>query len=356
MDPRTGNRSTLSGGQRRKAFVSPFVNDTNQYVELHKELLRGIGFDVLPLSLRRLGFLGWKALREPQNIVCVHWLESRAITHVGALTIPSVKGVVTIAIYLLLFLMARAKVFYFVHNHAVHDTRGTLRKLTRGIVSLLCTVADVRVVHEPSYADSYRATYLPHPLYSHTEPVFMVRPVGTPLRCGVFGAIRPYKGIEDLLRDWPNDVKLLVRGRSTRQYAAFLAAIVARRGLAHDVAIESRFIPEVEFHAQMGTIDVLILPHGDGTMLVSGAFFAAIGRVRAIVLRDGPFARWACSNFAGVYVLRSGMRWSSLISGLAVEIELLDPARNWQLALGAHGYRACQEAYGQVLRANPGSG
>ncbi|WP_088279085.1 hypothetical protein [Ideonella sp. A 288] len=149
----------------RTAFVSPFTNSTNRYIDLHKQLLADSGYDVQPLNLRTLfSARAWGLLR-PGNLITLHWLETRPFRHQGTQQALHLRGLLEFACYLLVLLLARAQRVYFVHDHAVHDTAGWQRRVSVALVGLLRWVADRRVVHDPACADRYRAEYLPHPLY-----------------------------------------------------------------------------------------------------------------------------------------------------------------------------------------------
>ena len=185
--------------------------------------------------------------------------------------------------YILLIMVARAKMIYFVHDHAAHDTEGFKRKISVAVINTLARLSNARVVHDPSYEKTYGATYLPHPLYWDTgnvkiEGLTAVNHPTTPSlkpRFGILGMIRAYKGIDKILAVWPVGTKLMIRGEGKADYCAELTDIIEQRQLAQDVVLHPGFMLADEFDAALSNIDILMLPHLSGTMLVSGAFLKA---------------------------------------------------------------------------------
>src|SRR5688572_5769266 len=107
--------------RRRVALVSPFTNSTNSYIELQKSLLRGLGFEVKPLSVKSLLRGAWRDLARGDSLVLFHWLETRAFVRRGAGVRLSVGGMCQFIGYVTLMRLSRARSVYFIHNHGVHD-------------------------------------------------------------------------------------------------------------------------------------------------------------------------------------------------------------------------------------------
>jgi beta-1,4-mannosyltransferase len=197
-----------------------------------------------------------------------------------------------------------------VHDHAVHDTSGFKHALSAWAVKLIRRLADVRIVHDPSFVQSYEAVYAPHPLYwefaqpspADVQPqtqATRTAPTDRP-EYGILGALRPYKGIHQLLTHWPAQTPLLICGKPVGDYADRLNGIIQSRGLQGTVELRPRFLPDAEFATILGGLDVVVLPHMSDTMLVSGAFFEAMGQVPIILARSSPFIRWVETQYPGV--------------------------------------------------------
>src|SRR5690606_11922999 len=117
---------------------------------------------------------------------------------------------------------------------------------------------------------------------------------------GILGAVRPYKAIDEVIQVWPDGYTLVVRGHGDHAYLQHLDQLRRRRA-TDDISIEGRFLSPSEFDAALDEVDVLVIPQLPGSMLVSGAFFEGIGRVKAIIARKSPFISWACENLPGVF-------------------------------------------------------
>lgn len=344
----------------RSAFVSPFTNTTNRYIEMQKQLLADCGFAVLPLNIKAvLTGQAW-GLFKRDNVVAFHWLETRPFVWKGATPTLSLRGSLEFLFYVLLMAISRARVVYFVHDHAVHDTVGWRKTLSIRLIQLLRALADTRVVHDPSFAKTYRAIYLPHPLYwdqgsNAAAPASLSRRgPGHTLQFGMLGAVRPYKNIHRILETWPRGVPLIIRGRATEEYAAQLNEIISRRHLAPEVAFQAGYLSDEDFAASLSSLDVLILAHISDSMLVSGAFFEAVGRVPATWARESPFIRWAAEQIPNVQPFKDDdelvarvQRQASSTGPMAGGAAATDPAL---AALGLFGWKECIRAYSAMLR------
>lgn len=292
----------------KTAYVSPFINETNDYINQVKAVLAANGMAVQPLSFTTLASPRVLGLFNPNNLVLVHWLESRAFTEGrdGARISPG--GMLQVLIYLMVLSVVRARFVYFVHDHAVHDLHGWRRAFSVWIIRCLCRMADVRVVHDPSHCSTYEALYLPHPLYQDRLPQdTCVAPTEalSGFRVGALGAVRPYKRIEHIVACWPEGPELVVRGRCDPAYEGEIRAAITARGTSVRVDFQPGFLSREAFDGAMASLDALILPHADDSMLVSGAFFEAVGAVPFIIARETPFTRWAAQQFEGVLTFQT---------------------------------------------------
>jgi glycosyltransferase involved in cell wall biosynthesis len=289
-------------GQRPIAYLSPFFNDTNAYIEIQKQLLESLSFDVRRLS-RAVTSREILQLFDRRNTICFHWPELKAIEAGCGFNGFRPLGFIGWLFYLLIAATARARVCYWIHDHSVHDTRGLLKRLSSVLIRAFSAVADVRIVHDPRAVKEYCAKYVPHPLYYQF--------VGSPspdrrktdsqtVRFGILGAVRPYKRIDEILRHWPNGRPLLIAGWAPPEFAQRLNSIIDERGLVACVETRFRFLEREAFDAALDSIDVLVLPHASGTALVSGAVFEAVGRVPVIIVRRSPFTEYLSEHIPGV--------------------------------------------------------
>jgi beta-1,4-mannosyltransferase len=338
----------------RVAYLSPFTNTTNRYIDLQKQILRDCGYEVQPLSIKSVLTGKAMGIMNARNLMLFHWLETRPFQWRGAHPSISLKGLLEFFFYALLMAVARAKVVYFVHDHAVHDTSGWKKRFSEALINLLKALADLRVVHDPSFCETYQAQYLPHPLYwdDWGTPTLKAPPATSeasrPFRFGMLGAVRPYKAIHRILQDWPTDITLTIQGRATPEYEAEIRSIIQARQLESLVDFQPRFLSDEEFANALNAIDALILGHAEKSMLVSGAFFEAIGRVPMIYARSTPFMIWAARQLPGICIFEQDQELMALVSRARdATPALCQPS---QLAIELFGRTACSQQYGTVLR------
>ena len=349
--PAHGRRLPEARFDKIKVFLSPFSNDTNAYIEIQKQLFRELGCTVEPLSVSRLLRGGVFDLFSPRSIVVLNWLELRFFRWKEGSLRLSLKGGAVFALYGSILLVCRAKVIYFVHNHAVHDTTSATRNVSIFLIGLLCRLADTRIVHAPNAAFRYRATYLPHPLYWDVPGKRAVRqtPSAGQPRLGMLGAIRAYKRVHDVLEVWPQGVALTIAGKGPYEYVERLREIVVNRSLASCVSIEAAFLGEAEFDQKMASLDVLLLPHAADSMLVSGAFFEAIGRVPIIVARATSFMKWAAQRFDCVILFEDITELPAIVERLVREWQPGTTDAVAQVAIDEFGWQACRSRYATLI-------
>lgn len=330
------------------AYLSPFVNETNDYINRMKEILRGCGYDVAPMSFKTLLSPKVMGLFRRENIVLVHWLETRAFKKGPNGARIDLPGLLQLAIYLAVMAVMRARLVYFVHDHAVHDLSGWRRTFSVRLIALLRRMADIRVVHDPSYSATYSATYLPHPLYQDRD-LNRPRPVRTegPIRAGILGAIRPYKRVEHIIDVWPAGPVLRIRGRCEPSYEQLLRERIQARGPEARIEFDVGFMSREEFETELNQLDALLLPHADESALVSGAFFEAIGATPLVIARSTPFIKWASTQFTGLLpydqeqALQALLQKASSRPSLSSEQQRPDA----KTAMDLFGLRACIQRY-----------
>ncbi|WP_158219652.1 hypothetical protein [Ideonella sp. A 288] len=126
--------------------------------------------------------------------------------------------------------------------------------------------------------------------------------------------------------------------------------MIDQRGLAPAVSFLPGQLDDAAFDREMTALDVLILPHADASMLVSGAFFEAAGRVPVILARDSSFVRWAEQRLPGVRRFASDDDLVQAVRALATEPRPVGAdggARRDAVAL--FGWAQCQRRYHAVL-------
>jgi hypothetical protein len=118
--------------------------------------------------------------------------------------------------------------------------------------------------------------------------------------------------------------------------------------LAKVVDFQPRFLSDDEFAHALNAIDALILGHAEKSMLVSGAFFEAIGRVPMIYARSTPFMTWAASQLPGITLFEHDQELMALLA--RVQEAPGSPSQPGQLAINLFGRQACSRQYGAALQ------
>jgi beta-1,4-mannosyltransferase len=338
-------------GPRPRVLMSPYTNPTNRYIEIQKDLYRAAGYDVVPLSIKGLLKGGFVQLFNPDNILAFHWLEYRPFRRQKGTAQLSLLGSLIFAFYCSLMLIGRAKVVYFVHDHAVHDTVGFNRRLSIRFIGFVRRLADFRVVHAPDFQAQYSACYLPHPLYWNApgHPPTTPKANGAAPLYSMLGVIRPYKQLDAVLAVWPGQCKLHIAGHGTEAYLATLNEIIDRRSLRDVVRLDAKFLSDAEFAQNIADSDVLILPHATDSMLVSGAFFEAIGRVPLLISRSTPFMVWAARKFDNVILFDDVSELPMIIRSVNESWPTLARNANNRTAVDEFGWNACCSSYEQFF-------
>ena len=355
MQAANKTRSTTERGKaegpRPRVMMSPFINPTNRYIEIQKDLYRSIGYDVVPLSIEGLLKGGFVHLFKADTILAFHWLEYRPFKRQKGTAKLSLPGCLLFAFYCSLMLLGRAKVVYFIHDHAVHDTIGFNRRLSIRIIAFVRRLADFCVVHAPDFQGRYDACYLPHPLYwdapgqaSTTTRAGRAAPLYS-----LLGVIRPYKQIDQVLYVWPKECTLHIAGHGTPAYLATLNEIIGKRSLRAVVRLDARFLSDAEFAQSMVDSDVLILPHAADSMLVSGAFFEAIGRVPLLISRSTPFMVWAARKFDNVILFDDVSELPKVVRSVSESWPTIARNADARLAVDEFGWNTCCRRYEQFF-------
>ncbi|MCG5075495.1 glycosyltransferase [Paraburkholderia tagetis] len=346
-----------------RVLLSPFTNTTNPYIDLQKQLLRDIGYEVRPLSLRYLLRGGFVDLFRRSTVLMLHWLELRAFVDTGRGVVPRLRGVPVVLLYCALMALGRARVVCFVHDHAVHNARGAVRVLSVALMSLVRWLADVRIVHDPHYAGHFRARYLPHPLYwdvpgraaQTTQTMHAARDGMRKPSFAILGTVEPYKGIAQVLAAWPAGHTLLIAGRAQAAYVDALHAILHERDLSACVTLDARFLSDAEFDERISAADVLILPHVADSMLVSGAFFEAIGRVPVVIGRAIPFMQWVAEQFDNVLLFEHEENLPEVVRFVTENWPRFSAAQTVaarrQHAIDMFGWETCRQQYRECFDA-----
>lgn len=339
----------------KHAFISPFTNETNEYIELQKLILIECGFNVYPLNIRTLLSKKISYIFKKETVLLYHWIENRAFKNRGASKKLNYSGLLQWVVYLLLNIATPAKSVYFIHNHAAHDTTGLLKRFSEFLIYTFSRTTSIRVVHDPAACQIYNAKYLPHPIYWDsplaTERTKLNTGTSATRTFGIIGAIRPYKKIDQILRAWPRDQKLIIRGKGDDTYIHELAEIIRNSNLGSSVDLKNAFLSKQDFDSTLKGLDGIILPHENGSMLVSGAFFEAIGLTPFIIARRTRFFQHVSNIFKSVHLFETQSELQEIIKEISKGLIQSNSMDQESLAIREFGWRHCVNCYQNAFTA-----
>jgi glycosyltransferase involved in cell wall biosynthesis len=211
------------------------------------------------------------------------------------------------------------QIVYTVHNVLPHDTgqryAEAYRSIYHAVDALICHTdkAKEQLVCDFGVSDE-RVWVIPHgPLSAElrTIPSCQARnqldiPQETSI-CVLFGYIRPYKGIEFLLRAWrrvvdrmPNTL-LVLAGHGEDNYQQEIEQQIATLELDQHVETRFYFLPEKELSLIVSAADVLLYPYQNITQ--SGALLTGLTAGKPIVATNvGGFSEVIQDGQTGVLV------------------------------------------------------
>jgi glycosyltransferase involved in cell wall biosynthesis len=162
-----------------------------------------------------------------------------------------------------------------------------------------------------------------------------------------FGMVRPYKGLDVLLRAMargPEHVTLTVAGEFWGQAEAGTRALIGRLGLADRVTLRPGYVPATEISTLFGAADALVLPYRSATSS-QNAWLAFEHGLPVVVTRAGALADPVRDGVDGVVcapddeddLLRALVRISAPgeVARLRSGVRAADPGHYWKEYLDA---------------------
>ncbi len=160
-----------------------------------------------------------------------------------------------------------------------------------------------------------------------------------------FGAIRPYKGVDWLLRavaavdDWPDDVRVLVIGHLlTGVSESSLRSLSRELGIDARVAFRFGYVPEAQIPDVFAISDALLLPYRHIDQ--SGVLMAALAAGKAVVCT--PVGAFPEVVSPAVGFVSAEASWPSYAEALAAALR---QRGEWQ-AMGERARRLAERDYG----------
>jgi glycosyltransferase involved in cell wall biosynthesis len=251
------------------------------------------------------------------------------------------------------------------HNVLPHESRPADEQLTR----LLLRRAGAALTHSPAEAARVRALVphavvrvarMPPHLPAAAPAVTLNGQPGTvdlaefdrngssgPCRLLFFGIVRPYKGLDVLLRSMaraPGHVTLTVAGEFWGKAEAETRALIRQLGLDGRVTLRPGYVPADQIPGLFARTDVLVLPYRTATSS-QNAWLAFEYGVPVVATRAGTLADAVRDGVDGVVcepgdeddLLRALLRVSAPgeVNRLRTAVQAADPGGYWDAYLGA---------------------
>ena len=248
----------------KKAFFVPYTH-MNEYVEINKSALLEAGYEVIPLSLKNS--LSTFRIKTP---IILNWLEDRPYGSTFNARVKFTTFLKCIFVVIYGAISCSPKI-WIRHNFKPHNATGNYRYFK--IITSMLRFFRYREVSLEKYTNGD----LFHPLYMPDEKLNKkVSAVETPeFKYLIFGAIKKYKGIHNLLSVWPQDKTLTIAGKCNDEiYEKETLDIIAKRELRVDW--RNGYLSDVELNEELSKAHFVIISHSDNTMISSGSFYHAI--------------------------------------------------------------------------------
>ncbi|WP_353930085.1 glycosyltransferase [Okeanomitos corallinicola TIOX110] len=282
-----------------RVLMMPDYRTINPYQTLLSQALGNEGVEVVfPDGYYR--FLPiYRTLKKNQNIdvLHLHWLNSYL----------KGKNIIVKFIYSCKFLIdivltkfAGIEVVWTIHNHISHDAKFPI--LEHWVQQNLLYLADRIIVHDSLSIKHFTLNYnfnqlkidvVPHghyrEIYDHAIPQLEARKIlGIPLSGKVYlnlGLLRPYKGLERLLKVWEEnqeflkDSTLLIVGKALDEF--YLQKLNQLAANIQGVVINANFVEDSKIHIFFSAADVVVLPFEK--ILTSGSLILAMSYNKPII-------------------------------------------------------------------------
>lgn len=283
-------------------YCYPTENDDNLYITSCRRVWETAGYVVNFFPNRFSGLMNFKLFFG--NTIVLNWFEDRL--GLGGIQILSFfKSIILLLVIRCTF----KKVIWVRHNLKPHNNYSPF--FYDLLLRILDQLSDVTVTHRN--VKELNSCYIPHPLY----------PIDDEIKCDVkdvdylyFGLVKPYKDIDLLLEGWPVDQTLVMAGYCNDiKYEEKLKKIIFTRKLK--VTWRNEFLDYNDLCVLISKSKCVVLPHSDGKMIVSGAFYQAVSLGVNVLIRDGEFFKEYLRKFDFVHSFNINDIESSL-SGLVL--------------------------------------
>lgn len=257
-----------------------YLNNLCNLLEINK----GLSLDKLnPVAILKL----CKGSSRKQRTLILNWYEDKAI--------ESRKKYIVFFANFIFCRLYFSKIVYVKHNVNPHNMRNV--NLYNIMAFFLRLFSTDKITHRPIKGFKY----IPHLPYEKSglkrEIISNEREVD--YLC--FGTVKKYKGIVELLESWDPECRLKLVGMCNNEELRLdIARVIQAKKL--NVELDFRFLEKSELDDLLLMTKVVVLPHIDNSMIVSGAFYHASSFGCNIMVRDSStgFSEYLTNTFAYV--------------------------------------------------------
>lgn len=279
-------------------LMMPDYRADNPYQQLLSAALKAEGVSVqFPIGYRRVLPL-FRAIKDEPEANCVlhlHWIDQYVKGETWL-----VKFLYGLKLLIDIFIVRSAghAVIWTIHNTVSHNAkfpklelwiqRRLIQLVDKVIVHTRAALAEVSDVYQ---VDLSKASVIHHGHYRSIYPSAISLEaararLNLPKNQQVFltfGMLRPYKGIENLLRIWQSqrteNRTLLISGKAhSTEYGKALAY---QASTIPNVILQTHFIPEDQLHLYFSAADVVLLPFKK--ILTSGSLILAMSYGKPVI-------------------------------------------------------------------------
>ena len=241
-------------------------------------------------------------LESPIDVLHIHWPEQVFWAGGGAArlayrTISTLRALVRLQ-------RSDVRLVWMVHNLRPHDETGARRLLWRYLSGRLARLVDGVMTLSPATLPVVRAAFPAlaakpfaqawHPAYFDVLAARAPNPPAPEPRRAVryafLGQVRPYKGVEELVRTFSGvadpERRLVIAGEAAP--ADFAERILGLAALDDRIEVDLRRLTDAEMAEAAAAADVIVLPFTN--YLHSGSLLYALSCGRAVLTPSTPFA------------------------------------------------------------------
>lgn len=197
------------------------------------------------------------------DVIIVSWIENNLYNKKGYL---SITGLIRFIIKLILIKCCSEKTIYIRHNKFPHRAKND--KLAYKLNNFIEGLFDESVSHSKFKSNKI----IKHPLYLSNSCSCnnsnLIKNYNT-FDYAVFGRILPYKNIENLIRNWDSDKKLLIFGAGEEKYITSLKKLIKNKM----IKIENEFFCDYCAKTIINNCGKLIINTENPRSLVSASYF-----------------------------------------------------------------------------------